>query len=379
MSKQIIKRMAAWTIVLLLLLGIGRAATSRYEEQMEAFLAGCRAEQKRLGLASGANRKQLFSKYPTPEIALCRTVRLAPGGSGEVVAKGKFADGTKFLLDNDQLELAGESLAGDTYRAEVRVPKMAGPSLATLHALAPVSGGHATCRPAVWIGGKYEWQLTASNGWRIKLAMRNEGFQGEEPDIRKMLREGFPGTKSYRVPDSLYQAEFYRGAETKPFTVRDVLLTLHEAPRSGAAYTGRIEMSEADQQKMSATAAAQQGQMIQSQAQTQAAMEKVQAKYQGEMDKLQQQLDNPKLSDQERQQAAIRIGQIAQKMGEEMKSVMEGRQKSGFEQQMDKEQTDFGCQSLQFRMEQGAVEGSMPCGKNVGTLRFKGAMKFLGP
>lgn len=326
MSKKTFGSFIVLSVIFLLLGGIMHASKSRYEEQRKAILEQCATEQKRLGLT---DRKTVFAKYPTPEITLCRIARIVPGGTAEVVTKGKFAPGTKFLFDNDNVEVVKEAVTASEYRASIRVPKGLGPGIADLEAFAPVSAGHARCR-ALYIGGRYEWDFTADNGWKIRLKMVDEGFNGKGE------------------PEPVYRIEFYRGTEAKPFEVRDLKMGIWSVQRG--SYQGSISESAADSASLEA-----------------------------EMERLSQKVMDMTLSQKERDKIAKRLNELMAKMMQEAEKAADPK----YWQEMEKKKQEFGCYAISFWLKpDGTVEGNMSCGEKVGRqgqLILKGAMKYLGP
>jgi len=326
MAKKTFGSFIVLSVIFLLLGGIMHASRGRYEEQRKAILEQCATEQKRLGLT---DRKSVFAKYPTPEITLCRIVRVLPGGTAEVVTKGRFARGTKFLFDNDDVEVVKEAVTASEYRASIRVPKGLGPGVADLEAFAPVSAGHASCR-ALYIGGRYEWDFTADNGWQIRLKMMDERFTGE------------------RVPEPVYRIEFYRGTEAKPFEVRDLRMGIWSDQRG--SYQGRISEVGADS-----------------------------AGLETEMEQLSQKMMDVTLSEKEREKVARRLDELMAKMTEQAEKAADAK----YAQEMEKKKQEFGCYVINFWLKpDGTVEGNMSCGEKVGRqgqLILKGRMKYLGP
>ena len=345
MSKKTIGSFVALGITSLLLWGTVRAATGRYGQESKAIYAQCQAEQGRLGLTrdklGDKYWKTLLAKYPTPEITLCPLVRVLPGGTGEVVVQGKFASGTKFLLNNDAVEVVKESVTPSEYRASLKVPAGAGPGVAAIEAVAPVSCADSRCR-VVYVGGKYEWDFTANNGWRITLTM---------------LEEGNPG-RSGKLSEATYRAEFYRGTEPKPFEVRLVQLPPaapdeHELG-AAASYGGSIGES---------VAAAAEARAIQA-----------------EQEKLTAKLFDPKLSDQEEKRVKARRQEIADQELAKLRLLVDPK----YQEARRKEQQEFGCTVISFSLKAGAVvKGRMQCGEKAGgsrgSLELKGTMKYLGP
>lgn len=347
MSNTKLRSILALAIVSLLLWGIARAATSRYQalamlatalttqkevagaassryqDRKKAIREECAAERKRLGL----DQKTLREKYPTPEEMLCRITRVVPGGTAEVVVKGKFLPGTKFLFDNDKIEVVKEAATASEYRASIKVATSLGLDTASVNAFQPVRCRTVSCL-AVYIGGKYEWDFTADNGWRIKLRT-----------IKENLMEGGATTVA--------RAEFYRGAEPKPFEVRDASLRVEEN-----VYYGNMRESEADQPSA-----------------------------QAELAKLGEKMADMNLSEKERERLLAQEKKLIAKMIQENKKMMA----PGYAQELQKKQQEFGCDAINFWPKGDGVEGNIDCGAKVGNpddrgrLKLNGTMKYLGP
>ncbi len=318
------QQLSRWSAVLLgalAVFGVARAANSHYVENRSAFYESQQAERKRLGLTDWA---QVKAKYPTPEITLCRAARVVPGATGEVTVRGKFVPGSKFLFENDVVEVVKESATAAEYHATVRVPAGVGPGYSPLHVLAAVSGIEASppC-PAVYIGGKYEWEFTAQNSWRIKLHPKGDPFPKD-------------GTESLS-----YTAEFYRGNETNPFEVREVGLGLG-GPLHGNSYSGGFSES-----------SNQSGAMP-------------------DMEQIMKKLYDPNTSPEEREA-------LAQKMSEAQEQMMDPVNMMKAAQQQQQKDAEFGCKNIRFSDSVDSVEGQISCGQKVGTISIKGARRFVGP
>lgn len=316
-------------IVFLWVLGITRASTRRYEERQKALLVELAAEQQRLGLT---DRAVLFAKYPTPEITLCRMTRVLPGATGEVVLRGKFAPATKFLFENDSVEVVKEVVTATEYRATVRVPPGIGPSYAFLYAYAPVSGANARCS-TLYIGGKYQWDFTAENGWRILLRMLDERFS---PDAD-------------RLPDPLYRAEFYRGSEPKPFETLQVALSLDKSPWE-ESYSGSLREPEAGQSSA-----------------------------QAEMQKLMEKIAAGKLSQEEMEKLSQRLQELSEQTMRELQATMTKMSSPDYAKEVERKEKEFGCHYINARLTATGAEGNLTCGEKVATVLIKGTMKFVGP
>jgi hypothetical protein len=318
------KQLSRWTplaLGVLVAIGFVRASTNHYVERRTALFQSLDEDRKRLGLS---DRKEIFARYPSPEVTLCRAVRVAPGGTAEVVVEGKFAAGTHFLFENDDVDVAKENATATEYHATVRAASGAGPGYAQLHIFTPVSGGNTECT-AVSIGGRYEWDFTAQNGWRIKLQPKGNANGSSDPKV------------------ALYKAEFYRGSESKPFEVLDLSLGLAGALFQNS-YGGALQEPTENQ-----------------------------AGSQGDPQAIMQKLSDPKLTDEERAKLLERMTQMTTQMMQQQQALI---QKAAEQQQ---KQAEFGCQSMNFDATADPVEGRVTCGQKVGTLTIKGTRRFVGP
>jgi hypothetical protein len=326
------RQFTTWSAVAvsaLIVFGIARAASSHYVERRNAFYQSQEAERKRLGLADWA---QVKAKYPTPEITLCRAIHMAPGTTGEVTVRGKFSPGSGFLFENDDVEIVKESATATEYHATVRVPAGIGPTYSPLHVIAAVSGIEASppC-PAVYVGGKYEWDFTAQNGWLIKLSPRGDTFP----------KNGAEGV-------AYYTAQFYRANESKPFEVRDFNLGLG-GPLYGSNYSGGFQQTEGGQ--------GGQGD-------------------QASMEQLMKKAFDPSTSSEEREKLMQKVVEAQQAMMSKMSD-----QKAMMQQQQEqmKKDAEFGCKNMNFNANADPVEGQISCGQNVGTIWIKGVRRYVGP
>lgn len=317
----------AFAVVVVVVIGIVRASTNKYTERRQALWASQAAERQRQGLA---DHKALFAKYPTPEITLCQPAHLAPGGTGETILRGKFTPGSQFLFENDDVDVVKENATATEYRATVKAAAGVGPGVATVHVFTPVSASTVACTGA-FIGGKYEWNFTAANGWRIKVHPKGDTFP-KDPSVQIVL----------------YTAEFYRGSEAKPFEVRDFRLGLG-GPLYGDTYGGSLD--EAQGGPGSAD----------------------------DMQAIMQKLADPKLSDAERNQLMQKMMAAQQQMVQQQQASMQNMSDPSYIQKQQQKQAEFGCQRMQFNTGSDAVSGQVSCGQKVGNLSIQGSRQFLGP
>ena len=347
MLKKIFEYSFSAVLAVLLLWGVLRAATTNYAQRQQEVFKQCGLERERLGLSDTALRQ----KYPTPEIGFCKAIKVAPGGTGEVVVKGNFLPGTRFLFDNEKIQVVKEGLVGSDYHATIKVAQSSLPDYATVYSYQPVRCMTTSC-PAVSITGKFAWDLTADNGWHIKL----------EPVDQ-------PGGPTDRIA-STYRAEFYRPGEAKPFEVRSVDLSCHEDECHGVVGEGTQDAAlkqKAVQGMMNRSPAEQQ--------QSQAAVKQAQA----EMAQVQQQMQNfTKLSPDEQKALMARLQAASKKMADAMtpKATAEAQQ------EMEKNKQEFGCAGMSLSPKGAGLQGTMACGEKVGQrgqLKLTGNVKYLGP
>ncbi len=309
MSKPFLYRCVVLAVAVCALWGIGRSAALRFHEQREALLKVAVAEQGRLGLT---NRAQLFAKYPSPELGLCKVVQVSPGATAEVVVPGKFVAGSKFLFENDDIDVVKEAATTTEYRATIRAAANAAPCLAAVHAFSPVSAGAASC-DAVQIGGTPEWQFSAANGWAIRLI----------PQEEKTRAKG-------RAAGLAYRAEFTRRGERQPFETFPARMKLEDA-----CPTGNYEVNlEVERDSGSAPGGVE------------------------EYQKLAQQMQKPGITPQEYEKLLQRMTELATQM---QKSMEASSQKLNQSLEMEQRLENFGCKQLEFTLLGGTANGNLNC------------------
>ena len=136
------RRIAYAGVMVLAAMAISRATQFRFQEQEQAFRRACSDQLKKLGITRGAAK----AKYPTPEILMVSGGCLAPGATGEVAVKGRFAPDTKFIFENDNVEVVKESLAASEYRATLKIAPDIGPQTASVMAITPRDRHHGAER-----------------------------------------------------------------------------------------------------------------------------------------------------------------------------------------------------------------------------------------
>jgi hypothetical protein len=317
------KRLAYVGVVLLLSLGLCRAALFRFQEKEQAIRQACREQLKALGLTYGVAK----IKYSTPEIHMVTASCLPPGGTGEVVIKGKFVPETKFVFQNDNLEVVKESLAAGEYRATVKVAPGIGPQSASVMAITPVTGLTVRQADAVAVGGKYEWTMDSANGW--KIVARSTGAKA----CPEKSYSGHP-----------YEMEFTRNGETKPFEKRRA--TLHFSLYERTNFRFSIDQQDA---------------------QSQAEAEDLQT--------LMKRMMDPKLPSAEREQIMKRMQSFQAQMQARVTKMTD----PSYIKAQEAKRLEFSCERIELEVKGGFFTGQMRCSDKVGTrINLTGTMKPVG-
>ncbi len=204
-------------------------AAARFSKKLDALQAACQAERKQLGIKGN---EALYRSYPTPEITLTRPLSVPPGGTAELVLPRQKA--ASVLFEADELSVEKESSGPSGYRATIRASASAGPGSAVMHVYAPVSC--ATDQRTVFVGGRYQWDLTAGTGLRIQVRTVEERLGGGEQ------------------PSLVCKANFTRAGEKTPFISRDMVVSLPRLPDREYAFSApqlkAAPPSAADEEKM---------------------------------------------------------------------------------------------------------------------------------
>jgi hypothetical protein len=327
MRTDAVKCLLRTTPVVILALGlagsIARAAqqNKQFEERRSAILTEFGVEQKKLGL----ERKDLYAKYPTAEIAFSDPVSVSPGATLPIVLSGKIAEGAVVLSGNDAAQLAG-ALAQGRYNGKMTVAPGSGPGFVSVYVLTPVSGA-TTAGSVAFINVANSYDLRGTNGWTIKLV---------------------PAAKAFTVSKSEavlpYRVDFYRANETKPFETRDSELRLSASAQPGAPH----EFSLRERQAVSG----------------------VQAEYEALLKKMSDPNAMANMSDAESEKLGEQFAQLQERMMKEVMAAASDPTAAAAAQQQ--KQDEFGCGSLQISSQGGKVTGSVWCGKNVGMFDVTG-------
>jgi hypothetical protein len=291
------------------------------------------AAQARLVSTAHAAGLTLSAADPTPTVTLAKLLELAPGGSGQLAASGLFPPGSTFTLKGNWLTVTNQTVAGNQYSATVAVSPNALPGKGYLNMSAP-SGKFAGAQ-AVVIKGTWRIDVTAANGWRIKMT---------------------PMTRPATQSDIAMKAEFFKGAETTPFEVRDAALSIPEPDQ-----TFVISFNDAAKNDECTAVAEQMGAIGQrmTTAKTDAERERV-------------------MKDMERIQG--KQAACIEKQMKDMQVLIANAQNPAYQKAEQEKADNFGCRNMIFRpAPNNAIEGNLACGKNIQNPKVTGTMKFVGP
>jgi hypothetical protein len=327
MTRRLLPSFTGTLLVSLLALGattaLLRAASlsSRYDAEVQRL----RAEWRTQFEGSGLKRNELYTKYPTPELALCKPIVVAPGAKGALSLTGTFPDKAAFLVENDQVRLEGATVTATTYSATVSAAADAVPAFGRLYVYAPVSGAYTACG-AVVVGAAQTYDLTATNGWKVRLT----------PQAPQFVVSG----KEASLP---YLVEYFKAGQTKPFETASGSLDISANQRPSAQFTmttmpGRVAL------------------------------------LMKELEVVQQQLgDDATFSKRPpKEQAAI-----SAKLGTLNAELTREQEKADADPAAARRrQDDFGCTALNFVLDGPNVTGSIICSPKVGgSLRVTGTRK----
>ena len=140
---------------------------------------------------------------------------LLPGSTGEVVVKGEFAPDTKFVFENDSVEIVKESLTATEYHATVQVAAGTGPQSAAVWAMSPVSGIVARQSPGIAIGGRYQWEAERQQRVENRSRRPTNKACGGTADVRRPVRsELLPqrGDRAFREAPRVALPRYWEGA-----------------------------------------------------------------------------------------------------------------------------------------------------------------------
>jgi hypothetical protein len=322
MSRSSLRNISLCVTLVLLALGVTRASLNRFREKRRAIISEAAEERNRLGIK---DPEVLYAKGPTPEIGLVSRACLTPGNTGELVVKGKFVPGTRFLIQSDQIEVIKESVTNTEYRATLKAAAGMGPEEAAVEAFSPISAAYARSNKAVVVTGKYDWDLKTDNGWRITAKFL--------ADNRCTARDAGGEMK--------YAVEFFRGTETTAFEKRDAILFFSPYETTQYRFTVNEEVLEGNPQDA--------------------------------MKQLFEKMNDPNLSADERDRLMKKMQSMSEKLQAEMRKMADPNHLK----QVEAKRAEFGCESLILELNGAQVKGHVACGQKVGRRAVTGTLKAV--
>lgn len=325
MSRQTGRTLYRLTLVIVsvaLVASAVRAQSANFQARRTEIQRQAQADRREAALVGDANRKKLYSLYPTPEIRLAKPVILAPGATASVSIAGTFSDKTTFVSNHDGIVLSSPVVAANAFKATVSAAPDLPPTWARIYAFAPVSAAEGWV-PAVFVGVPTTYTLAAANGWTITLAPQSKVFEFPRP-----------GTATVT-----YKAEYFKPGSATPFETTTGSLSI-EAESTPGSYTFHMSA----------------GNSGSAMAETMALAERM-----AELMKAGK-IDSPEMARiQKRMEAA------QERMQKEMEAQVQDP--AAFQKIHD----DFGCGTINLTIRAGNVTGSASCGRNVGSsLRLTG-------
>ena len=310
-------------VLMLLGLALGRAALFRFQEKERAIRAVCQEQLKKLGIT----REVAKAKYPTPEIKMVSAGCLLPGSTADVVVSGKFVPDTKFVFENDNVEVVKENLTATEYRATLKAAPGIGPQTADLQAISPVTAITTRSDRAATVGGKYEWTLDSGNGWKIVARSPADKACPTKPSAQ-----------------DTYEMAFYRKGEANPFEKRTA--TLYFSVHDSTNY--HFVISQEDPK-------------------TKAGMD--------DFATLMKKMGDPNLTGQQRDQLMKQMEKAQQQMQSEIAKMTD----PSYAQKVQAQRQQFGCERVEIAAQAGVFKGQMRCADSVGArIALTGSVKLLG-
>jgi hypothetical protein len=261
--------------------------------------------------------------------AKVRIQKIAPGGSVNVTVPGEYPAGTVVLSERDGVALSGATMTATSYSARLTVAANEYPGFARLFGATPITfAQHQHNFLAVaFIDAVYRFDLKSAAGVVVKITPLEKSFTIDETQKHARLK---------------YQGEFYKPGAVKPFET----MTGFEEYENTSEAPSHLDIG-FDQSTDSPEA---------------------------EMEELSRQLGDPKLTDAQRNNLMLRLGQLQTRM---LAGIANIQAAAAAEQ---KKNEDFGCGLVQIYPKQGGtVEATMLCGDNFygGNQKMTGTMAIV--
>lgn len=295
------------------------AQTTKFQAEQHRLYQEAEAARKAKGLPLN---DALAAKYPPVTFQQVKIQKVAPGGSVAIALAGRIPAGVTVLSERDGAVLSGAAISGTSYSARMTVAANEGPGFVRLWAFTPVSVEVARVSPA-FVDTVYRFELKGPNGLTVRIV---------------------PTEKTFTIADNKnaslkYQADFYRPGETRPFETRvgSMDYGADDDPRT------RLDIS----------------------------LREPDVSWQREMEEIGKKLQDPSLTDAQRDALTERMMKAQQRMVEDMMKLQNDPASA------QKKVDDFGCRLVQvYPGPAGAGKGTILCGKNFhgGTIQATATM-----
>jgi hypothetical protein len=300
--------------VLLLLLCAASAAplsaqtTTKFQAELRRLNQEAEAVRKAKGLPYD---EALSAKYPAAAFQPVKIQKVAPGGTVAIALAGRIPPGVTILSEKDGAVLSGATISGSSYSARMTVAASEGPGFVRLFAFTPISGERTHVSPA-FVDTLYRFELQGPSGLTVRIV---------------------PTEKTFTIADNKnatlkYQADFYRPGESKPFETRVGTMRYNADDDPRARLDIPLHEPESSAQK--------------------------------ELEEIGTKLQDPKLTDAQRNALMEQMMKAQQRMIEDMMKLQKADPAS-----MQKKVDDFGCRLVQvYPGQAGAGKATMLCGRN---------------
>ncbi len=315
-------------IAVLVAAAMVRAASGAYQIHARAVHARFAASAAAAGLTA-----QATAGDPTPVVNLAGAVAINPGATGTVTASGKFPPGTTVALRGSAFSVSDQTPSAARFVVTVAARAGVAPAIGYLEFVS--KSGKRAGVPAVYIPGRWTLDGTATNGWKLHL-----------------VTDRASASSTGELPFAL---DFLKPGEAKPFESRTGTLTLE--PQTGDTPAFSTSLNEA-QRGMDPECTAVSKRMIElTQGMTKP----------GGMD--------PKVM-AELEKLNTKYAACADKMSKASEAMMKEMQDPNYAKNEELRRDNFGCSGIQFKTAaDGASEGTVHCGKNVGSVKFTGTLQ----
>lgn len=313
-------------IAILVAAAMVRAASGTYDVRAQHVRAQFAASATAAGLAG-----QAAAADPTPVVHLAGAVAIAPGATGTVAASGKFPPGTTAALRGSAFSITDQTPGAAKFVVSVAAKPGVAPAVGYLEYVS--KGGKRAGVPAVYVPGKWTLDGTTTNGWTLHLTT-----------------DAASPSESAQLPFTL---TFLKAGETKPFETRTGTFSLEPQTGDTPSFSTSLQEPLRGQDAECAAVAKRIAELSQAMAKgmdpkTMAEFEKVNDKYSA----------------------------CAEKMSKAAEAMIKETQDPNYTKNEEARRDNFGCSGLQFQTAaDGATNGTVNCGKNVGSVKFTGTLK----